>query len=172
MIYISRIFLIDPLSLIISAKNSCAHTLCLIPCFLSKAKYILPLTQSLAATQNEFSVRVSISDETEISFANTEMNQAPIVTLNSSFYKTVLIESKVIVEFKIEDPEGKELEYQDFFSVIVVGFLGLFLVGEMFDIVSQYYMLKIYFILWIVIFNIAIELVNKYINEKNIECLL
>ena len=53
-------------------------------------------------------------DETEISFANTEMNQAPIVTLNSSFYKTVLIESKVHVEFKIEDPEGKELKYQTY----------------------------------------------------------
>ena len=68
----------------------------------------------------------------------------------------------------VKKAKNKELEYQDFFSVIVVGFLGLFLVGEMFDIVSQYYMLKIYFILWIVIFNIAIELVNKYINEKNI----
>lgn len=64
--------------------------------------------------------------------------------------------------------KNKEIEYQDVFSIIVVGFLGLFLIGEKFEVVSQYYMLKIYFILWLVIFNVVIDLVNKYVNEKNI----
>ena len=53
-------------------------------------------------------------DENKISFENTEMNQPPLVTLESTFYKTVVIESKVTVEFKIVDPEGKDLEYNTY----------------------------------------------------------
>ena len=64
--------------------------------------------------------------------------------------------------------KNKQIEYQDVFSIVVVGFLGIFLIGEKLKVVSQYYMLKIYFIIWLAIFNIIIELVNKYVDERNI----
>lgn len=64
--------------------------------------------------------------------------------------------------------KNKELEYSDIFAIIIMGFFAVLNLGEIFDLVSQYYMFKIYFILWIVIFNVTIELVNKYVDEKNI----
>ena len=51
-------------------------------------------------------------NENEISFENTEFNQPPVITLESKLYKNVVVETKVVVEFKIIDPEGKELDYK------------------------------------------------------------
>lgn len=62
----------------------------------------------------------------------------------------------------------KERNYRflDSFSVCVVGYLGLFYIGMLFGKISPYYMLKIYFIIWIVIFSIAIDILNNDINKK------
>ena len=68
----------------------------------------------------------------------------------------------------VKKVKNKELEYSDIFAIVIMGFFAVLNLGEIFDFVSQYYMFKIYFILWIVIFNVTIELVNKYIDEKNI----
>lgn len=64
--------------------------------------------------------------------------------------------------------KNKELEYSDIFAIIIMGFFAVLNLGEIFGFVSQYYMFKIYYILWIVIFNVTIELVNKYVDKKNI----
>ena len=64
--------------------------------------------------------------------------------------------------------KNKELEYSDVFAIIIMGFYAVLNLGEIFDFVSPYYMFKIYFILWIVIFNVTIELINKYVDERNI----
>ena len=71
-----------------------------------------------------------------------------------------------IFEF-IKKFKNKELEYSDIFAIVVMGFFALLNLGEIFDFVSQYYMFKVYFILWIVIFYVTIALINKYIDEKN-----
>lgn len=62
---------------------------------------------------------------------------------------------------------NKELEYADVFSVIAMGFLALLYLGMLFGFVSPYYMLKTYFIIWIVIFYVTADLVNKYVDVKN-----
>lgn len=60
----------------------------------------------------------------------------------------------------------KELRYLDIFSIITVGFWALLYLGYRIDIVSKYYMYKIYYILWIAIFGIVIDLVNEHIDWK------
>ena len=67
----------------------------------------------------------------------------------------------------IKKVKNKELEYSDIFAIVIMGFYALLNIGLAFGLVSDYYMFKIYFILWIVIFNVTIELINKYVNEKN-----
>ena len=64
--------------------------------------------------------------------------------------------------------KNKQLEYSDVFAVIIVGFYALLNIGLAFGLVSDYYMFKIYYILWIVILNVTAELINKYVDEKNI----
>ncbi len=64
--------------------------------------------------------------------------------------------------------KNKQLEYSDIFAVIIVGFFALLNIGMAFGYVSEYYMLKTYYILWIVIFNVTAELINKFVDEKNI----
>ena len=64
--------------------------------------------------------------------------------------------------------KNKELEYSDIFAVVIIGFYALLNIGLAFGFVSDYYMFKIYYILWIVIFNVTAELINKYVDEKNI----
>ena len=64
--------------------------------------------------------------------------------------------------------KNKELEYSDVFAVVIVGFYALLNIGLAFGLVSEYYMFKIYYILWIVIFNVTAEMINKYVDEKNI----
>lgn len=61
----------------------------------------------------------------------------------------------------------KNLRYMDVFSIIVVGFWALLYIGMMYNLVSPYYMIKVYFILWIVVFAVTIDMLNKYIDEKN-----
>ena len=64
--------------------------------------------------------------------------------------------------------KNKELEYSDVFAIIIVGFYALLNIGLAFGFVSDYYMFKIYYILWIVILNVTAEMINKYVDEKNI----
>ena len=64
--------------------------------------------------------------------------------------------------------KNRELEYSDVFAVIIVGFYALLNIGLAFGVVSEYYMFKIYYILWIVIFNVTAEMINKYVDERNI----
>ena len=62
--------------------------------------------------------------------------------------------------------KNKDIQYLDIFSICIVGFLGLFYIGALTGKVSWYYMIKIYFIFWMVIFAITIDLLNRYIDTK------
>ncbi len=62
--------------------------------------------------------------------------------------------------------KNKDIQYLDIFSICIVGFLGLFYIGALTGKVSWYYMIKIYFIFWMVIFAISIDLLNRYIDTK------
>lgn len=62
--------------------------------------------------------------------------------------------------------KNKTLRYQDVFAVIVVGYTALLYIGMMTGHVSDYYMLKTYYILWLAVFGAIIDLVNEYIDEK------
>lgn len=84
-----------------------------------------------------------------------------------NFYAYIPFAIMYAFEF-VKKFKNKELEYSDIFSVIIVGFFSLLNIGVSFGVVSEYYMFKIYYILWIVIFNVTAEMVNKYVDEKNI----
>lgn len=84
-----------------------------------------------------------------------------------NFYAYIPFAIMYAFEF-VKKFKNKELEYSDIFSVIIVGFFALLNIGVSFGVVSEYYMFKIYYILWIVIFNVTAEMVNKYVDEKNI----
>ena len=84
-----------------------------------------------------------------------------------NFYAYIPFAIMYVFEF-VKKFKNKELEYSDIFAVIIVGFYALLNIGQAFGFVSEYYMFKIYYILWIVIFNVTAEMVNKYVDEKNI----
>ena len=60
----------------------------------------------------------------------------------------------------------RKLTYFDIFAVCFMGYFALIYLGLMFGKVSLYYMFKNYFVLWIVIFGVTIDLVNHYIDVK------
>ncbi len=62
--------------------------------------------------------------------------------------------------------KNRELRYMDVFSIYIMGFLALLYLGMLAGKVAQYYMLKIYSVIWIVVFSVTIDLVNQYINWK------
>ena len=51
----------------------------------------------------------------EIPFENTEINQPPVITLESKIFDKVLIETKLMIEFKVIDIEGADLEIKTYF---------------------------------------------------------
>ena len=60
----------------------------------------------------------------------------------------------------------KKLEYFDVFSVIMVAYLALLYIGMRIGKVAPYYLLKNYFVIWIVIFGASCNVLNEYIDEK------
>lgn len=60
----------------------------------------------------------------------------------------------------------KELTYMDVFSVCMMGYLALIVLGLFAGKVSLYYMFKTYSVIWIVVFAVTIDIVNKYIDWK------
>lgn len=70
------------------------------------------------------------------------------------------------VNFIIRVFKEKDIRYLDVFSICIVGLLVVFYLGLLTGKVSLYYMLKMYFIFWMVIFAITIDLVNEYIDKK------
>ena len=62
--------------------------------------------------------------------------------------------------------KNKDINYLDFFSIGIVGLFVVFYAAHILGMISLYYMAKLYFILWIVIFALTIDLVNKFIDTK------
>ena len=60
----------------------------------------------------------------------------------------------------------KDIRYFDIFAVLLVCFTGLLYIGMIIGKVAPYYMLKTYFILWIVIFSVTADIINSYSEEK------
>ena len=68
----------------------------------------------------------------------------------------------------IKKIRNKELKYMDIFAIIMMGYFAILAFGLRYGLVSLYYMYKIYFIIWMVIFAVVIDLINKYTSERNI----
>ncbi len=64
--------------------------------------------------------------------------------------------------------KNRELTYMDVFAIINMGYFAVLNLGLRYGFVSEYYMYKIYYIIWMVIFDVVIDLINRYINERNI----
>ena len=62
--------------------------------------------------------------------------------------------------------KNKNLRYMDVFAVCIMGCLACLYLGLRYGLVAPYYMLKVYFIMWMVIFAVTIDLMNEYIEEK------
>lgn len=62
--------------------------------------------------------------------------------------------------------KNKKVRFLDVFSCIMGGYLVLFYVGMLLGKVSPYYMLKLYFVIWIVVFAVTIDILNSDINKK------
>ncbi len=62
--------------------------------------------------------------------------------------------------------KNKSLRYMDVFAVCMMGCLACLYLGLRYGLVAPYYMLKIYFIIWMVIFAVTIDLMNEYIDTK------
>lgn len=61
----------------------------------------------------------------------------------------------------------RKINFLDVFAVVVTGYLGVLYIGWQLEFVSKYYMFKVYSLMWLVIFSITAEMINKYINERN-----
>lgn len=70
-----------------------------------------------------------------------------------------------VVEF-VKRIKEKNIRFLDIFSVTMAGYLILFYIGMLLEKVSSYYMLKLYFVIWIVIFSVTIDILNNDINKK------
>lgn len=62
--------------------------------------------------------------------------------------------------------KNKSLRYQDVFSVIMIGFFACLYLGMLAGFVSPYYMLKNYFIVWMIIFVVTADMINENIDKK------
>lgn len=108
-------------------------------------------------------------------FIEGQTNLVDALKIDGEIYNERYLNFFVYIPFAImyafefvKKVKKKELEYSDIFAIVIMGFFAVLNLGEIFGFVSKYYMFKIYFILWIVIFNVTIELINKYVDEKNI----
>ena len=72
----------------------------------------------------------------------------------------------IFVVEEIERLKKKEIRFLDIFSIVTIFFLGLFYVGMILGKVSPYYLLKLYFIVWIVIFALTMDILNRDIDKK------
>ncbi len=84
-------------------------------------------------------------------------------------YRNFLPYTPFIVWFFVElvkRIKEKKLRYMDIFSVVLMGYFALLNIGNHYKIVSAYYMFKIYFITWLAILAVTVDLVNKYIDKK------
>ncbi len=68
----------------------------------------------------------------------------------------------------IKKIKNKELTYMDVFAIVNMGYFAVLNLGLRYGFVSLYYMYKIYYIIWMVIFAVVIDLINKYISQKYI----
>lgn len=64
--------------------------------------------------------------------------------------------------------EGK-LEFLDVFSILYVVFYAIMYIAMRKAIISPYYFHKTYFVLWIIMFAITINLINKYLSVPKIK---
>jgi hypothetical protein len=60
----------------------------------------------------------------------------------------------------------KDLRYFDVFSILMIGYFSVLFLGLRYGKVSLYYMFKFYYVTWIVILGVTIDLINQYIDLK------
>ena len=62
--------------------------------------------------------------------------------------------------------KNKKIKYLDVFGVFIILYLLLLILGVKLNLASEYYMYKVYFIMWMVTFAITIDVINSNINKK------
>lgn len=70
-----------------------------------------------------------------------------------------------IVEF-VRRSKEKDIRFLDIFTVIMTGYLAVFYIGMLFGKVSLYYTLKLYFVIWLALFAVTIDILNSDIDKK------
>lgn len=70
-----------------------------------------------------------------------------------------------IVEF-IRRIKNKNIRFLDIFSCVMTLYLILFYIGFWAEKVSLYYLIKLYFVFWIVIFSVTMDILNRDIDKK------
>ncbi len=60
----------------------------------------------------------------------------------------------------------QEIKFLDILCVILTGYLAIFYLGMLANKVSPYYMIKIYFAEWIIVFGVVIDILNNNIDKK------
>lgn len=63
----------------------------------------------------------------------------------------------------------RKLEFLDIFSILYVVFYGIMYIAMRKAMISPYYFHKTYFVLWIIIFAITINLINQYLNTQKMK---
>lgn len=84
-------------------------------------------------------------------------------------YRNFLAYIPIALIFVVEEKERlkkKQIRFLDIFSIVSIFFLGLFYVGMILGKVSPYYLLKLYFMIWIVIFALTVDILNRDIDKK------
>ena len=60
----------------------------------------------------------------------------------------------------------RDITYFDVFAVCMMGFFALVYLGLFAGFVSLYYLFKLYYVIWIVVFGVTINLINEFIDKK------
>ena len=62
--------------------------------------------------------------------------------------------------------KNKKIKYLDVFGVFIILYLLLLILGVKLNLASEYYMYKVYFIMWLVTFSITIDYINENVDKK------
>ena len=96
-------------------------------------------------------------------------NKERVVSPYSEKYKNFIAYIPFAIIFIVElvkRIKNREIRFLDVFSCTMAGYLILFYIGMLIGKVSPYYMIKLYFVIWIVIFAVTIDILNRNINQK------
>ena len=85
-------------------------------------------------------------------------------------YKEIIIYAPFAILYIVDlfkrIKKEKDIKFLDVYASGIVGFFGVFYIAYILGMISTYYIAKLYFALWIAIFAVTIDLVNRFIDTK------